>query len=577
MRLQTMLTSAAQLRNYQCRPTRQLVRLMIGTTVVLLSTHAVMAQTSPKSSGRTTKSVPKSQSAQPPSVQATKSNAQRTNNTEIDIVRSRHRMTPPIIPKGRNVGVGPAFIYQNNIEHSIAYRQLSQLIKTTGHRLTGSPEGKAATQFIKTALQGIGFGTAEHPHTSVELQPFSVQAWSREEVSLDVVPVRSDNYAPIACVSLAQTPAFSNVQAPILDCGNGLPEDWARLGTAVKGKTALFTIPAIPSSISPTPSTNIHRSEKIALAIKAGAVACILINGAPGDILLTGTASATGAIITVPAVCISQNSGKTLLGWLATESLVADLKVRNKIEPQEVHNVIATVRGTDLAEEEIVVGCHLDSWDLAQGACDNGAGSAAVLEMARLLADNTLLRPRRTIKFVWFMGEEQGLLGSQHYVSQLIKSKRKKGAGQTKYMVNLDMAYNSTGFNAFGRPEALDFFDDVGEENAYQDTSYHQKLTNKAGLHSDHEPFMLEGIPVASPDSRWSAEALNCYHADCDRLNWISPEGLDRTARITAILVCYLSCKDKLPAQVLDPAQTKDFLIRNGLEEALRLRGEWKW
>lgn len=551
-----------------------MVRLMIGTTVVLLCTRAI-AQSVTNIVEPSTKSVPISPTAQPPGAKGSKTKPKVAKAALVTNPAMDSNLGYALNPLKNLLPPAVEIIYQQNRQHSVAYRQLSQLIKTTGHRLTGSPEGKAATQFVKTALQGIGYGT-EQPHTSVELQPFTVQAWSRQEVSLDIVPVRSDNYAPIACVSLAQTPAISAVQSPILDCGNGLPEDWARLSTAVKGKTALFTIPAIPSSISPTPSANIHRSEKIALAIKAGAVACILINGAPGDILLTGTASATGAIITVPAVCISQNSGKTLLGWLAAESLMADLKVRNKIEPQEVHNVIATVRGTDLLQEEIVVGCHLDSWDLAQGACDNGAGSAAVLEIARLLSTNTL-RPRRTIKFVWFMGEEQGLLGSQHYVSQLIKAKRKKGAGQTKYMVNLDMAYNSTGFNAFGRPDAVAFFDSVGRLIAAQDSSYHQQLANKAGLHSDHEPFMLEGIPVASPDARWSVDALNCYHADCDRLNWISPEGLDRTARITAILVYHLSMVDQLPAQVLDSGQTKEFLIRNGLEEALRLRGEWKW
>jgi Zn-dependent M28 family amino/carboxypeptidase len=143
-------------------------------------------------------------------------------------------------------------------------------------------------------------------------------------------------------------------------------------------------------------------------------------------------------------------------------------------------------------------------------------------------------------------------------------------------MVNLDMAYNSSGFNAYGRPEAAAFFDSVGRQLATLDTSYHQKLANKAGLHSDHQSFMLEGIPVASPDARWSAEALHCYHADCDQLNWINPEGLDRTARITACLVYALATTDQLPATQLNPAQTKAFLIRNGLEEALRLRGEWK-
>lgn len=458
-------------------------------------------------------------------------------------------------------------LIDENRKGSDAYKQLSALIKATGHRLTGSNQGKQATAFVHDLMKTYGYG--QQAGLGLSLQPFQVQAWRRNDASLDLVPRNSDNYMSLSCVSLALTPASSNTLAEIVDCGNGLPEDWASLGDKVKGKTALINIGLEPVAGKPAKGSNLHRSEKIALAMKAGAVAAIMINQAPGDILLTGTASTTGQIIAIPAVCISKNAGVVVREMIVSERMMADLKVSNTIEKQEVHNVIATVAGSDKAAEEIVIGCHLDSWDLAQGACDNGAGSAAVIELARLFSQ-AKFKPRRTLKFVWFMGEEQGLLGSKHYVKSLSKS----GLATTRYMVNLDMAYNSRGFNLSGRPEAQSFFDSVSHALQQIDSTLKLSNRNKAHLHSDHQPFMTNGIPVTSPDAQWSPEALHCYHADCDRLNWVNADGLDRTAKLTAALLYALGHADQLPAKRLDKQQTRQFLIDQGLDEALKLHDE---
>jgi len=83
--------------------------------------------------------------------------------------------------------------------------------------------------------------------------------------------------------------------------------------------------------------------------------------------------------------------------------------------PVETHNTSAEIRGSEKPDELVIVGAHLDSWDLGTGATDDGAGSMAVLEAARALAKLNL-RPRRTIRFVFFTGEEQGLAGSRSYV-----------------------------------------------------------------------------------------------------------------------------------------------------------------
>src|SRR5207244_3944812 len=84
-------------------------------------------------------------------------------------------------------------------------------------------------------------------------------------------------------------------------------------------------------------------------------------------------------------------------------------------KPMEVFNSVAEIRGSEKPDEVVILGAHLDSWDLGTGATDNGTGSMVVLEAARALAKLNL-RPKRTIRFVLFSGEEEGLVGSEKYV-----------------------------------------------------------------------------------------------------------------------------------------------------------------
>ncbi len=95
------------------------------------------------------------------------------------------------------------------------------------------------------------------------------------------------------------------------------------------------------------------------------------------------------------------------------------LEVSNKFTPGPVpvYNTIAEIRGTEKPEEVVICGAHIDSWDLAQGATDNGTGTTVTLEAARIIG-KLGIKPKRTIRFILFSGEEQGLFGSKAYVDQ---------------------------------------------------------------------------------------------------------------------------------------------------------------
>ena len=105
-------------------------------------------------------------------------------------------------------------------KNSKAYQTLGEATKTIGHRLTGSVNGEKAEEYAFQLLKSYGF-------TDVSFQPFEVEAWMRDTVTLSIAPGSSDNFREVPVVSLAHSPVESNLQGEIVDVGNGLEEDYA--------------------------------------------------------------------------------------------------------------------------------------------------------------------------------------------------------------------------------------------------------------------------------------------------------------------------------------------------------------
>ncbi len=446
-------------------------------------------------------------------------------------------------------------------KHSRAYETLEEAINKIGHRLTGSANGAKAEEYAFKLLKSYGI-------SDVVYQPFVVESWMRDTVSLSVAPSSSDNFRDVAVVALAHSPVDANLQGEIVDVGNGLEEDFEAAKLKLKGKIALANIGLEGVS----GKKNLHRSEKTALAIRYGANGIIMVNAAPGDILLTGTASVTGAIISIPAVCVSKNSGIEIRNWIKDEGpLEAQIEMHNLSKPIKARNVVATIKGK--SDETIVIGGHLDSWDLATGAIDNGIGSFAVMDIARTFK-KLKIKPEKTIQFVLFMGEEQGLLGSKYFVSQLKKSGE---INKISYMMNLDMTNDPKGVNIFGRDEMAPFFERVGQAVSKVYPSFKNESANRAGLHSDHQPFMLEGIPIAGLSGHLDRSVLDCYHADCDNMDLVDKAQLENTVRIASMYLYALVQAGNIPVKKLTDQKTKEFLTTQGLKQELILGQEWRW
>lgn len=449
-------------------------------------------------------------------------------------------------------------INEEVLQHSEAYVRLGESIQTIGHRLTGSENGAKAEEFVYNLLKSYGF-------EEVDFQSFKLDGWMRNSLDLEIGA--GNDFVAMKSVALAMTPASAALEAEIIDMGNGLESDYLERGHLVSGKIVLAALNLLPDA--PEGTRNIHRSSKAALAIRHGAKGIILFNRVPGGTLLTGTAAIGGEIIAIPAICIGLEDGMRLKNQVAHNTTVARIQMSNQVGEFQARNVIARIPGTTYPNEKIVVGGHLDSWDLSPGAVDNGIGAFSVIDMARTFKKLNL-RPKRTIEFVLFMGEEQGLLGAKHYVE-------KADLDQIRYMLNFDMTNDPKQF--FSSLEASKpLFEEIGAIVYQVDTGFRNEFVARVGLHSDHQPFLMQGIPIAGASGgRLSQQALDCYHADCDNFDLVDDQEMRNTVRYGAMLVYGLANAQTIDVRRLSDSEIKKLLQDNNLESSLRTSGSWRW
>ncbi len=452
-------------------------------------------------------------------------------------------------------------INKETLANSKVYSSLKDCMETIGHRLTGTENAAKAEDYTYNLFKSYGI--------DVEYYPFEVETWTRGNVKTQLGD--GSAWQEVSSVSLAHSPVKVNLEQEIVDMGNGIEEDYAANPGAANGKIVFVYIDILPETVDK--SKNLHRSEKTQLAIDNGAAGIIFFNQVEGGVLLTGTASVTGSLIPIPAVCIGYEDGLALKERLKAGKVSAKIEMENVSDVIKARNIIATIPGSDKAEEVILTGGHLDSWDLATGAIDNGIGSFSVIDIARTFKALNI-QPRRTLKFVMWMGEEQGLLGSRHYVRALKESGEIE---KLKYVFNLDGSANAIGFSAGGRLEAEKFFVEAGERIRAVDSTFTNKFMNRAGLHSDHQPFMLEGVPVMGPVGNLDPDVYKCYHADCDGIELVNEEHLVNNVRFCSMMLYELDRAQELPAQKLDSESTRKLLEAQGLKLKLQIQGDWRW
>jgi hypothetical protein len=413
-------------------------------------------------------------------------------------------------PSGENDDA--ARIIQTALQPSQIESNLRHLTDEVGGRVPGTPAMQRASDWGVKIFKTAG---ADSVHTEEFTIPHS-WAEGATEMTISATGTALDpklTQIPkvefrVRCVSIAWAPALVPVKhVPMIDVGKGTAAEFANAGN-ISGKivlvhsTVLKTWDDLFAEYSNAPPV-------ITAALKGKAVAVAFIATREHDILYRHTNTAEGEIDRIPQVLVAREDGERIGRLLASGHPVwADLSVPNEIGgPIKTANVVAEIKGSEKPDEFVILGAHLDSWELGTGALDNGCNAALVVDALRAIKASGL-KPRRSIRFILFSGEEEGLLGSRAY-AVAHRPELDKAAGVIIYDSGTG---KTTGFADGGRKDVLDtakrLIAPLGQFGLTE-------LKTDMEWGTDHFNFMLEGVPTFVADQE-EANYLENYHAVSD-------------------------------------------------------------
>jgi carboxypeptidase Q len=371
----------------------------------------------------------------------------------------------------------------------------------------------------------------------------------------------------VHAVSVAWAPALAPVKhVPIVDVGDGTAADFQKAGD-VAGKvilvhtTVLKTWDDLFAEYSKAPPI-------IDLAVKAKAKAIAFMATREHDILYRHTNTGAGEIDKLPMVIVAREDGERIARLLASgRSVWADLSIPNQIGgPIRASNVIAEIKGSEKPDEFVILGAHLDSWELGTGALDNGCNAALVIDALRAIKASGV-KPRRTIRFILFSGEEQGLVGSHAYALHH-RYELDKAAGVIVYDSGTG---KTTGFSVGGRKDISDAAKPLIAPLAQFGV---KDLLPTMEWGTDHFDFMLEGVPsfVAEQDE---ANYMENYHAISDTYDKVDFAQLKKHVAEAAALSVELANLPQKIAPRLTHDQIQQTIVDTHSEDLFKEFGLW--
>jgi carboxypeptidase Q len=302
------------------------------------------------------------------------------------------------------------------LSNGTAYENLRYLCKQVGPRLSGSPQAQMAVEATFKMLKDAGADT-------VYLQPCMVPHWVRGEKEKGNIKLTDGTTYQLHLCALGNSEGTGKkgLKAPVIEVKNF--DELNKLGTdGIKGKIVFFNFPMNPTfvrSFLAYGESGAYRTRGPARAAKYGALGVMVRSLASNldDFPHTGATLYNDSFPKIPAVAISTNDAEWLSRQLK-DNLVTSAYIRNTstmLPDAPSFNVVGEIRGTEFPGEIITVGGHLDSWDLAEGAQDDGAGCVQSIEVLRAMKALGI-KPKRTIRAVMFMNEENGGRGAAKYL-----------------------------------------------------------------------------------------------------------------------------------------------------------------
>ncbi len=434
-----------------------------------------------------------------------------------------------------------------------------ELCDRVGGRITGTAPMDRAVQWATEKFKAAGID-------SVDTESFTVPfLWVPGTVEVKAIAPEQFTLRAVAAPGTASTQGA--VEAKVVDIGEGLATDWAKAGTATSGAIVLVHTKEM-RTFEDLFDDYMRAAPLLKAAAQAQVKGVLLQSNRPRGLLYQHPMVFGRSPGTVPVALVNREQAERL-AWLADRTEVrVHMDVLNRIGPMfDGQNVVAEIRGKDKPEEVVVLGAHLDSWALGTGAEDNGVNAALVIDVAR--AFKALgLQPRRTVRFVLFSGEEQGMWGSAGYVERH-KAELDRHAG----VVIFDVGSGRTrGFFVSGRPElrnglakALSVYSGMG-----------------AAAHSvdgvdgtDNFDFLLSGVPnfVADQDA---IPYLPNYHAESDVPDQVNVKEARRNAGLAATLVWSLANSPVAIPKRLTRTEVDALLVKTKLVEQMQGFDQWE-
>jgi carboxypeptidase Q len=437
---------------------------------------------------------------------------------------------------------------------------LGELTDSIGGRLTGSPAYVNATKWAAAKFSSYGI-------ENVHLEPFTLAAgWQRGTASGAILAplLRPMNVASIGWGP--STPA-EGVRGNVVYVGELSPEWLKSREEELRGKIVfLDTI-----KINAEGYGKIFPKLKAGLAAfkKDGVLAVITPDREKNNVLNAHSLGWGAAILPLPAAEVGMEDAQLIQRELQRGPVTIQLTIENQTSGEmTVNNVVAEIRGSELPDEWILIGAHLDSWDFGTGAQDNGTGAVSVLEIARALM--TLGKsPRRSVRFALWGGEEEGLLGSYAYTQTHLHELEKCVA-----VLNTDNgAGHPKGWKVEGREDmrrAMQPWSDGLLKNLNGGD-----LSPEATYDTDHGPFMLQGIPTLD---LWvdMSHYFEVHHKSSDTLDKVDSLDFKGGEVIVAVTAYAIAQSDTPIAPHIDHDAVDDILRRARLEDMAVNSGQWK-
>lgn len=416
------------------------------------------------------------------------------------------------------------------LESDYAYQQTRYLSYNIGPRLTGSPQAQRAVEYVAAEMRRLGL--------EVRLQELKVPHWVRGEEKGELF--EWEGMARGTTHRIVLTTLGGSVATPETGLNAEIVvvsdfEELNKLGRKkVEGKIVLFNvkfdqqIAAAGFGGNAYGQVTPYRSGGADAASRLGAVA-VLVRSAGGSqnrLAHTGAMRYGDDVVKIPAAAVSFEDAE-LIAHLAG---LGKVRMKLVLTPQTLpettsFNVLADLKGTTRPDEIVVVSGHLDSWDLGQGALDDGAGVAMAMQVPFLLKKLNL-KPNRTIRVVAFMNEENGFVGANQYAAE---------ADFANHFAAIESdlgASHPIGFVFAGKQEAVPFF---GPLTKILNSQGAGQIDVRPRASSDISTLTAKGVPSFAPwfDTR---TYFNYHHTAADTFDKIDPRELAENASVMAVL-----------------------------------------